>query len=285
MQPLYVGNVVPVRDAFGQLLKGSPQVQDAAGRCRVEIRTAADGVIRPPATNGTAHSSNPLLTTNSTSGIGANVKAADAGLFCMAFPVRSAAGTRLFARVYDAPTVAAAAFYVDSDVQDVPIYGTSLTFTFGVARPLDPGDADGDGLNNSWEKTLGTADRLTSDYDEDGMRDLHEMLAGTDPTDAASLLEFHVIHSESERMLSAESDPPVQGLRLRWAAVPGRSYQLESAPGLVPDPATGEIPGFAPVGEVLTAGAEEYLLDVWVDISGGEDQGVFRVRLAKDEMP
>lgn len=285
MQPLYVGNVVPVRDALGQLLKGSPQVQDAAGRCRVEIRTAADGVIRPPATNGTAHSSNPLLTTNSTSGIGANVKAADAGLFCMAFPVRPAAGTRLFARVYDAPTVAAAAFYVDSDVQDVPAYGTSLAVTFGAARPLDPGDADGDGLNNSWEKALGTADRPTSDYDEDGMSDLHEMLAGTDPTDAASLLEFQAVRSGAGLMLPAEFDPLGQCLRIRWAAVPGRSYQLEAASRLGPALAGGETPGFAPLGEVVTAGAGEYLLDVWVDISGGEDQGVFRVRLAEDETP
>ena len=113
------------------------------------------------------------------------------------FPKRPAAGTLVFARVYDAPTVAEAAFYADTSLATVPAGGSSLALDFGPLRPLDPGDDDGDGLNNSWERALGTADRPTADYDDDGMLDLHVMLAGTDPTDAASLLEVRGAWSET----------------------------------------------------------------------------------------
>lgn len=262
-------------------MKGSPSSQEAAGRSFVEIRTAPDGIIRPPATNGTAHPLNPLLATNSVGGIGENAKAADSGLFCLLFSRRPAAGAKIFARVYDAPTVDEAAFYVDSILAVVPTNGISLVLAFGEAQPLDPGDDDGDGLNNSWERVLGTSGRAAADYDEDGMSDLHEMLAGTDAADAASLLAFQAAGPGTGEALPEGFDPAARRLRIRWPAVPGKSYQLESAAGLLPDPATGEGPVYEPVGETLTAGEGEFTMTVWVDLSEGGAKGVFRIRLAE----
>lgn len=281
MSPLYVGNVVAVRDEYGRPMAGSPLPQEAASRARVEIRTAPDGIIRPPSTNGIAHPYNPLLTTNSMGGVGENAKAADSGLFCLLFPTRPAPGTKIFARVYDAPTVEQSSFYVDSTLAVVPTNGVSRVLSFGAARPLDPGDDDADGLNNSWEQVLGTSDRPTSDYDEDGMSDLCEMLAGTDPRDPSSILVFQQAFPEPGETAPEGFDPTAELMRISWLAVPGKSYQLESASTLVADPETGEAPVYLPWGEVVTAGDGESSIDLWVDISGDDALRVFRLRLAE----
>ena len=284
VSPLYLGNVAPVQDEFGRPMKGSPLPAAAAQRCRVEIRTTTDGYIHPPSTVGIANSKNPLLTTNSIGGMGENAEAADTGLFCLVFPNRPAAGTKVFARVFDAPTAAEASFYADTQLLQVSSNDFSLKLVFGTIRPLDPGDADGDGLNNSWERVLGTADRSTADYDADGMSDLHEMLAGTDPRDAFSMLVFQGAWAATNAP-GMEYDPQSKLLHIQWQAVPGKSYQLESAARLTADPETGELPCFAPLGEVVSAGAGETTLDVWVDISGGDDVQMFRIRIAGTGVP
>ena len=220
VSPLYVGNRVPVQDEFGRPMRGSPLPAEAANRCRVEIRTTTTGFVYAPGTNGAASPYNPLLTTNSVSGMGANVESADSGLFCKSFSTRPAAGTWVFARAYDAPTVAEAAFYADSQLVAVPADGSSLALVFGAIQPLDPGDADGDGLNNSWEKALGIADRATADYDGDGQADYQEMLAGTAPDDPGSRLGF------------AHVAPGPEGTVLGWNSVAGKSYALSRSSNL-----------------------------------------------------
>lgn len=285
VSPLYVGNRVPVQDEFGRPMRGSPLPAEAANRCRVEIRTTTTGFVYAPGTNGAASPYNPLLTTNSVSGMGANVESADSGLFCKSFSTRPAAGTWVFARAYDAPTVAEAAFYADSQLVAVPADGSSLALVFGAIQPLDPGDADGDGLNNSWEQVLGTSDRPTDDYDGDGMSDLNEMLAGTDPTDADSFLAFQSVWPEAGGAPEDPYDPLAKRLHLRWPAVPGRSYQLEAAARVGRDPETGAAAGFEPLGEVMTAGADETELDVWVDVSGADRMQMYRIRLAETTEP
>ena len=283
--PLYVGNRIPVLNAFGRPMPGSPLLAEAPNRCRIEIRTTTTGQVYAPGTTGASSPYNPLLTANSVGGMGENAETADSGLFCLSFPSRPAPGTLVFARVYDAPTTAEAAFYVDSQLAAIPASGSSLALTFGTVRPLDSGDDDGDGLNNSWERALGTDDRPAADYDGDGMLDLHEMLAGTDPTDLASLLAFQAIWPEADNAPGAAYDPLAKRMRVRWPAVPGKSYQLEATERLGLDPESGAAPVFQPVGEIVTAGAGETALDVWVDISDAGRMQAFRIRIAETAAP
>jgi hypothetical protein len=246
-----------------------------ASRSRVEIRTAADGIVRPPAADGTAHEKNPLLSTNSVGGMGMNTAEANCGLFCMVFPLRPATGTKIFARVYNAPTAAEATFYADSAVGTASANGTSLVLTFGPAQPLDAGDADADGLNNAWEKALGIDDRATGDYDGDGMSDLNEMLAGTAADDPGSLLVLRSIQKAPARARADVGEDEGEGspLRVKWQSVPGKSYQLQVTSSL-----TGA-QDFIDVGEIATAGADEFEIERLVEIPDDAVAGTFRIKL------
>ena len=264
--PLYVGNLVPATDQNGQPLAGSPDPAPAESRSRVEIRTAASGIL-PPEADGAAHPANPLYSPDSVGGMGMNSSEPDSGLFAMVFSDRPATGTKLFARAYNAPTVAEASFYTDTYVAAVPANGSSLVLTFGAAQPLDSGDADGDGLNNSWEEALGSDSVATNDFDGDGMDDLSEKLAGTDLTDPTSLLAFRNIRRDG-----ADTRPVL----VRWQSVPGKSYQLEFVPELLGEQV------YVPVGAVVTAAEDEYELEQWVVVPDDAAAGSFRVRLVPE---
>lgn len=74
-------------------------------------------------------------------------------------------------------------------------------------------DADGDGLLNTTEATLGTNPR-NRDSDDDGMDDPNELVAGTSPTNSASVLAVALSTGSSANELS-------------WYGVSGRYYRLE----------------------------------------------------------
>ena len=83
-------------------------------------------------------------------------------------------------------------------------------------------DTNNNGMADSWERTyFGSATAshpAQTDTDHDGMSDYAEFLAGTNPTNAASLLRF--------------LNPVVQNtgaVRFDWPVVPGRSYRLTSS--------------------------------------------------------
>lgn len=276
--PLYVGNIAPVRDEYGREMMGSNRSADAANRSRVEIRTSTDGIIRPPYADGSAHPYNPLLKTNSVGGMGQNVASSDTGLFCLVLADRPGPGTKFFARAFNAPTAAEASFYADSAMVTIPTSSnaTSMTVVFCAAKPLDAGDVDGDGLNNSWEKSMGTDDRATADYDGDGMLDLHEMYAGTSGTDPESRLAFRSIQREAGAVPSGAGGAGTKSVRVRWQSVPGRRYQLQFVPTLLGEPI------FIPIGETVTAGADQHDIDMLVDVPEETTAGAFRVRLVRD---
>jgi hypothetical protein len=270
VSPLYLGNLAPVLDECGVPMCGTID-SDPALRARVEIRTAADGVIRPPATDGAPHPANPLLAPDSVGGVGMN--AIDPGLFAMVLPLRPAAGTKIFARVFNTPQVSNASFFADSAVVVAPASASSLVLTFGAAQPLDVGDADGDGLHNSWERALGIDDRATPDYDGDGMSDLNEMLASTAADDPDSLLAFRSVQREIAAGAAAADAATSLPVRVTFQAAPGKRYQLEHAPTVLGEQI------FAPIGVPIVAGAGAYQVDTVVEVPADSSAGTFRIQL------
>ena len=282
--PLYAGNAVPLQDEFGRPMRGSPAAAAAANRPRVEVRYAYTnrnplGEVFAPGLNGEASPYHPPVAADAQIGMGMNAAEPNSGLFCAVFPKRPPAGTKLFARVFNAPNPAEATFYADSEIVEVGSNATALAFTFGALRALDPADDDGDGLENSWEQLLGIDDRPTADYDDDGMSDLHEMWAGTAPDDPDSKLSFRLVRRETTPVVLAEGEAPTRPVRVKWQSVPGKTYRLEYVPALVD--ANGEAMSFDLVpGGLVTAGASEYEIDMQVDVSTNAT-GTFRVKLVR----
>lgn len=92
------------------------------------------------------------------------------------------------------------------------------------------GDADGDGLPDDWELAFfgsitGADPEL--DSDGDGMKNIHEFQAGTDPRSASSLFAF----IEIRRM-------PGGGVEVRWPSAEGRTYRIQRAEDLILGPYT-----------------------------------------------
>jgi YD repeat-containing protein len=78
-------------------------------------------------------------------------------------------------------------------------------------------DTDTDQMNDAWEQQYftGLSRDGTGDFDNDGLSDLDEYRAGTDPTDPQSLLKATLI-KEGGAHYSVE-----------WPTVPGRRYLLQ----------------------------------------------------------
>jgi hypothetical protein len=82
-----------------------------------------------------------------------------------------------------------------------------------------PIDSDGDGLADAWEQqhfgSLGA--NPIDDPDSDGMNNLREFRAGTNPTDAQSLFEV------------VEISKVANGVSVRWSSQTGRNYRVRRA--------------------------------------------------------
>jgi hypothetical protein len=96
-----------------------------------------------------------------------------------------------------------------------------------IDPPVGVGDSDGDGLFDGWEiayfgSTTNSAGGPLEDYDDDGMCDLHEFLARTDPTRADSLL-----------VVSSEPSDGGSGIEVSWPSRHGKYYTVERATDLL----------------------------------------------------
>jgi hypothetical protein len=82
-------------------------------------------------------------------------------------------------------------------------------------------DADGDGMDDGWETTyLGgtnaSSGAAMEDRDGDGFSNLHEYIAGTDPTNAASVL----------KVVQVSSPGTASNFVLDWPSVAGKVYSV-----------------------------------------------------------
>ncbi len=287
-EPLYVGNLAPVFNEYRQPMPGSPDPALEPQRPRIEIRTVPFGQWpTPPDYYGRANEGrNPLVSqvhdlgngADSIGGMGLNAARPNSGIFCIIFPRRPPSDTWIFARVFNAPTLETASFYVDSEPVQIPSRGTSLVVSFGEIQPLDTRDFDGDGLHNSWERSLGT-DPENVDTDGDGMSDYEEWLAGTDPLDRTSFLAIRDIRPVAPSAVPGvlgQTEELIHPIRLRWSTAPGRRYQVQHADSLLEEQI------FKNVGVVIVAGEGEDQVDTWIDVEY-RPAGFFRLKLITDE--
>ncbi|HMP90980.1 MAG TPA: S8 family serine peptidase [Kiritimatiellia bacterium] len=89
----------------------------------------------------------------------------------------------------------------------------------------DNDDTDGDGIPDAWEIFyFGSLTNVnaTSDWDGDGFIDLHEYLAGTDPTDPTSYLQTVDVYQNDE-----------SGVIVVWSGVSGKFYTLGRSTDIV----------------------------------------------------
>lgn len=106
---------------------------------------------------------------------------------------------------------------VSSNYGNDPVNWLSAAPTAGRSSSGGAADSDGDGMDDSWElANFGTLSRDgTVDFDSDGVSDLNEFLAGTNPTDSASYLRLDVNAHTSTTCL------------LGFRAVAGKTYTVQ----------------------------------------------------------
>lgn len=101
---------------------------------------------------------------------------------------------------------------------------------------LEATDSDRDGMDDDWERTFfGNLSRDgIGDADGDGVIDVDEFQAGTNPKDQDSVFKFIEVNSEADGKVM-----------VRWSSTEGRRYTLERSPDLRS--------GFAPLQSGIVA--------------------------------
>lgn len=249
--PLQSAVLQPVYNEFGQPAPSGVLVQ----------YLQENGHVYPPGVDGLPHANNPVVFTSKI-GNGVRNHPSMAGRFSAALTPRPT--QKIFARVFNAPTLEQSSFYTDSQVftpgQNFTIFYLNVSST---ATPLDAADDDDDGVNNSWEKSLGS-DPDNRDTDGDGVSDGNEFRAGTSLTNEDDFLAMVRVLPQSNG-----------DLQVQWDSVPGKSYQLEFAAGALTEPGV-----FTNINSVITATGD---LTSTVVTNGAFDAiGIYRVRLYEE---
>ncbi|MBP7830342.1 MAG: hypothetical protein KA248_10535 [Kiritimatiellae bacterium] len=174
----------------------------------------------------------------------------------------------IFVRVFNDPTQEGASFYGEGIPQRVPEEG-HLYFLIDKTRyPLDSSDDDGDGLNNSWEESLGS-DPNNPHSDTDGVNDWEEWVAGTDLRDPDSVF-----------ILARIRQGVGQEALVGWDSVVGKRYEVY----YTTDPLDGDPPPeWSLVSGPDPITAVGVLTEMSVDAGLAAGRGHFRVRVLQDE--
>ncbi|MHB9006293.1 MAG: hypothetical protein ACYDC1_05130, partial [Limisphaerales bacterium] len=116
-------------------------------------------------------------------------------------------------------------------------------------------------IPETWIQQFGLQLTASSDADGDGFLDRFEYLAGSNPTNAASLL----------KMLSAARLTNGQGVGLTWSSVAGKRYTLRRFP---------TIPGASSSGVVVKSGiVAGGPVTSWTEPLPSQASGYFRVEV------
>lgn len=176
----------------------------------IHVYKTLDGIIYEPDHNGTPHGNNVLI---ASSKIGAGVDPAlkDAGIFSISIPKSNVSD--FFVRVFDK------GFYIDSEIHTITSKTLPINIIFNTTMSAtDERDFDGDGLNNSWEKTYGT-DINVSDTDGDGYTDEEEVCLNTDPNNSNDVFTVYGVEVLEEDLI------------LTWDAKGGVEYVVQKSNG------------------------------------------------------
>lgn len=279
--PLHVGNLNPIENEFGNTLPGAMNQPGAL----VMLLWASNSVIYPPNIDGTPHALNPAVSNGATA-IGNSISPSleNSGLFSLSLSEPRPASGKVFVRVFNQPTIEASSFYADSEVFTISGNKEFLATVGATTNALDTADDDEDGLHNSWEKSYGS-DPHNPDSDGDGIYDGEEIGLGGNPaladTDGDGMPDGHeqragtgIGDKESYLGLAAMA-PSAQHLIVRWASVPGRSYQVEGAPGLMN-------PAFSNLSAVIAADPGSETSATLTNALFDTPHWILRVRLVED---
>jgi hypothetical protein len=151
---------------------------------------------------------------------------------------------------------------------------TGGTFTYG-AITLDPAlDADGDGLPNGFEQAYGLdpfnptgKDGANGDFDGDGVSNIDEMTAGTNPTDANSVFRI----TSTARVGSS--------VLITWTTVTNKTYRVLACTG---DAVGGYTNNFSNLSPLITSIASGESTTNYLDVGGASGTSTskyYRVRL------
>ena len=191
-RPFFVWASNTLEDETGYPLRGTNPMRAGwdgrVGDLIQILNVGDDGEIDIPDTSGNPTGDDTLFTTTHI-GMGMRHSAEDTGRFC--FMVGRPPEQNIYARIFNASTLEEATFYGDSTIfvagqgwsEDFAVDEFSLV---AADQPLDDGDYDGDGLNNSWEKSRGTAVD-DPDSDADGLLDGEEVAGRTLPDNRRAL--------------------------------------------------------------------------------------------------
>ena len=222
--PLHIGSTNSVVNEQGVMLKGTGVDSPAYGFPYVEgeivqILGTVNGHIDRPGLDGSPTNANNSVLMTRRIGQGVDPAGGPTGQFSASLSSPPTNG--VFVRIFNAAAQADASFYADSQVftNSASSYVVFVPDISGTVKALDEADSDGDGLNNSWEKSLKT-DPARGDTDNDGVNDYNEFLTGTQGTNAASYLGMVQVLPN-----------PAGGADVFWASVSGKTYQVEYAPG------------------------------------------------------
>lgn len=270
--PMGIGTLTSTLDEYGNVLRGSYDTP-ITNCCLVMVLWATNGAsdLRRANVDGTPHPKNAPVTDssmlpNGRTAIGHALlgPASTPGTFSVSVTntIRINKNRSIFVRIFNAPTLEAATFYRDS-LQVLPIpQDDTADMIFTVPQtdwPLDPADPDGDGLNNSWEKNLGT-DPYLADTDGDGNTDLEEWIAGSrgnDPT--AYFIMTHV-----------RPGPGNHTSIVGWPSMASKKYILQYIPDL------SGAQEFVDVSDEITATGN--YTEVTFTNAPGAARGYFRAR-------